>query len=448
MNIHDPPALLVDSFIVPEQTPSSVPEPLCHGTHPLKQGRISRSFAMIPQSWRRRLAPSPNPRRVVRRRFRPALEVLEDRMAPAVLTVNSTADTANATDPYLSLREAIAIVNSATLPTGLSAQIQAQISGTLHAGQSDTIQFDQTTVATPIVLDVNLRQRLRLTLPSTTAAITIDGGAAGVTVDGNNLATIFLVDSGVQATFAHLTITRGNADYSSGGGIYNVGTLTVANCTFSANHADGSASGGGIYNVGTLTVTNSTFLDNHVNISFGGGGAIANANTGTLTVSGSTFRGNHADNAVDGRIGGGAIFNYGTASVSGSIFTDNHSDRTAIRRVAGGGGAIYNGFNGAGTMTVFGCTFSDNHSDDNYDHGGAIGGGAILNNVALTVANCTLGATDDAGGNTAERSSDGGGAIDNRAGTLTVTGSTLNGNDCDGSVVSEPAGAPSIILAR
>src|SRR5262249_39796753 len=141
-----------------------------------------------------------------------------------------------------------------------------QISGTLHAGQSDTIQFDQTKVATPIVLDANLRQRLRLTLPSSTAAITIDGGAAGGTGGGNNLATIFLVDSGVQATFARLTITRGNADYSFGGGIYNVGTLTVANCTLRANHADGSASGGGIYNVGTLTVTNSTFLDNHVNI--------------------------------------------------------------------------------------------------------------------------------------------------------------------------------------
>ena len=41
-----------------------------------------------------------------------------------------------------------------------------------------------------------------------------------------------------------------------GGGIYNIGTLTVMNSTFSGNSAGG---GGGIFNAGTLTVTNSTF---------------------------------------------------------------------------------------------------------------------------------------------------------------------------------------------
>jgi hypothetical protein len=32
--INDQPALLADAFIVPEEAPCSVPEPLCHGTHP------------------------------------------------------------------------------------------------------------------------------------------------------------------------------------------------------------------------------------------------------------------------------------------------------------------------------------------------------------------------------------------------------------------------------
>ena len=58
----------------------------------------------------------PGASRPVARRFHPLLEPLEDRLAPAILTVNSAADTANATDRYLSLREALAIVNSATLP--------------------------------------------------------------------------------------------------------------------------------------------------------------------------------------------------------------------------------------------------------------------------------------------------------------------------------------------
>jgi hypothetical protein len=80
------------------------------------------------------------------------LELLEDRLAPATLMVNSTADTASDSDAYLSLREAIAIVNSSTLPTDLTQQIQGQISGTLHANGSDTIGFDATAVTGPITL--------------------------------------------------------------------------------------------------------------------------------------------------------------------------------------------------------------------------------------------------------------------------------------------------------
>ncbi len=47
--------------------------------------------------------------------FRPMLEALEDRLAPAALTVNSLAD--NTTDTsQLTLREAIALVNGAGNP--------------------------------------------------------------------------------------------------------------------------------------------------------------------------------------------------------------------------------------------------------------------------------------------------------------------------------------------
>jgi hypothetical protein len=38
---------------------------------------------MIPKSWRPKRTLSPNPGHVERRRFRPILEVLEDRLAPA-----------------------------------------------------------------------------------------------------------------------------------------------------------------------------------------------------------------------------------------------------------------------------------------------------------------------------------------------------------------------------
>jgi predicted outer membrane repeat protein len=233
------------------------------------------------------------------------LEILEDRLAPARLTVNSTADTANPTDPYLTLREAIAIVNSPTLPSGLSDPILAQISGGLHAGGFDTIAFDPAAVDAPIRLG---QVRLELSLPASTAAVRIDGGTAGVTVDGNNNATlIFQVDSGVQALFDRLTLSHGNT------AIYNAGgTLTVSNSTVSANSAD--YSGGGIWNGGgTLTVSNCTLSAN----SAGGNGAALGNSLGMLTVSNCTLSGNSA------RGSGGGIYSDGTLHLVNDIVAGN-----------------------------------------------------------------------------------------------------------------------------
>src|SRR5260370_39370535 len=72
-----------------------------------------------------------------RRSIVPRLEILENRWAPAVLTVNTLVDETTA-DNTLSLREAINVINSGST-AGLSSAEQAQVSGTL--GQNDTIQF-------------------------------------------------------------------------------------------------------------------------------------------------------------------------------------------------------------------------------------------------------------------------------------------------------------------
>jgi streptogramin lyase len=318
-------------------------------------------------------------------------------MSPAVLTVNSTLDTAHNTDPYLSLREAIAIVNSPTLPTGLSSQILAQISGTLHAGHSDTIRFDYFSVLSPITLDGGLQ--LELSLPRSTAAITIDASAnfRGVTVDGHSNTEVFRVDGGVQATLASLTITGGIADGRFGVGVF----------------------GGGIYNAGTLAVTNSKFNYNHASGGNGGGGAIANATTGALTVSDSTFDGNVADSDK----GGGAIYNEGSVSLSGSFFGNNRVN-SSVYSGDRAGGAIYNG---GGSMTVLKSTLDGNHDDN------GLGGGAIYNRATLTVSNCTITA------NTGQNSNNGG---INNAGTLTLVNTIVAQNtapsgypDIDGTVV-------------
>jgi hypothetical protein len=364
-----------------------------------------------------------------RRPCRLGLELLEGRLAPATLTVNSTADTASPTDPYLSLREAIGLVNSPTLPGGLSAQILGQISGSLHAQGADRIVFDPTQVSTPITLT---QGQLELSLPGSTAVVTIDG-SGGVTVDGNNASRVLKVDGGVQATLNHLTITHGQTSGTDqlglGGGVYNAGTLNVTACLLQSNTASGLSAqlvlgtGGGIYNAGILTVTSSTITSNHAE---NDGCGIGNSNGATLTVLQSTLSSNWGSQF--GNFGGG-ISNRGRSIVIGSTFEHNQADR---------GGGISN----VGTLTVSFSTFHANGAEygcgilaygtvmlnySSIDGGTAAVGGGILNYGTMTINGCTI------NGNTAHFDS---GGIYN-AGLLTVSNSTLAYNSA-----SIPTGSP------
>jgi hypothetical protein len=79
---------------------------------------------------------------------------------------------------------------------------------------------------------------------------------------------VFHVVTGNTFSISGVTISGGNIPGGNGGGIFNEGTLTVANCTFQNNQAN---TGGAIFNNGTqMTVTGSTFNLNTA----GGGGAI------------------------------------------------------------------------------------------------------------------------------------------------------------------------------
>jgi hypothetical protein len=248
------------------------------------------------------------------------VELLEDRLSPATLTVNSTADTANPSDPWLTLREAIAIVNSPTLPDGLSDQILAQIQGTLNQDGTDTIAFDPSAVTGPITLGGTA---LMVTLPSSTASVTIEGGS-GVTVDGNDASVVLVTTFGVDATLDHLTISHGRGGF--GGGISNAGTLAVRNSTFSSNFA--TVNGAGLFSnfAGVLTVDNCTFIGNGGSQQGLEGGGLQN--DGLATVSNSTFASNVADF-------GGGIENNGILTVRNSTLSCNSATQ-------GGGIFLFN----------------------------------------------------------------------------------------------------------
>ena len=129
----------------------------------------------------------------------------------------------------------------------------------------------------------------KITLTSGELAITDDleivgPGAKKLTISGNHASRVFDVQSGTEATIEGLTITAGLADGSapvypsSGGGILNLGSLTLDEVVIDGNQAVGDpnvviaasaifntlggALGGGIENFGTLHVTDSTISNN------------------------------------------------------------------------------------------------------------------------------------------------------------------------------------------
>jgi CSLREA domain-containing protein len=284
----------------------------------------------------------------------------------ASLTVNSLADGAPANDGACTLREAI-----------INANHNDQSGSTDCAAGSgeDTITF---TVSGTITLVSPLPD---IADPAT---LTIDGSGQTVTVSGNSLHGVMVVDDGAALAVQNLTIIDGLVPNigggANGGGIWNFGTLTITNSTFSGNQ---TYFGGAIDNIGTLDITDSTFSGNSALF----GGAIEN--DGTLDVTNSTFSGNSSTY-------GGAIENDGTLKVTNSTFSGNSavsSDTTTY------GGAIDN----FGTLEVSYSTFSGNSADD---------GGAVYNysSYTATLSNTLL--ANSTGGNCSGSILDGGYNLD------------------------------------
>ena len=162
-----------------------------------------------------------------------------------------------------------------------------------------------------------------------------------------------------------------------GGGIYNTGTLFVTNTTFQFNFAAGgdggaggnggsgsfpgipgaggkgaNAFGGGIYNLGTVTINNSSFVTNNAV-----GGDTAHAGAG------------YSDSGENGGAAyGGGIYNLNVVSITNSTFTENISrggkggDVYSGNFLVGGnggnayGGAIYN----SNSVGIVNCTLATN----------------------------------------------------------------------------------------
>jgi predicted outer membrane repeat protein len=393
-------------------------------------------------------------------RCRPRLEALEDRLAPAVLTVN-TLDDAIVPDGVLSLREAIAVVNSGST-AGLSAAEVAQVDQSTNAlGTNDLIQFAPglasatNSTGGPVGTVVLSLGQLELNWTGSLSSnlIKIDG-TGPITISGNNC-RIFQVNGGAQAELDNLTLVNGNSQFDlginngpGGGAIYNAGSLTLSGCHLTGNYAGWlggyeSGSGGAILNRGTMTINNSVLSDNQAFSTGGdwlgggsdGGGAIENF--GSLTIHGGTLSGNTSDQQ------GGAIYNRG-GSVTidlGCKLSGNTADPSSFGwgPNTGAGGGISNF---GGTVTISDSTLSGNATEGN--------GGAIRTvGGSLTMTNCTVGGATSADGNTAQ--GDGGGIYHN-GGTFILSTTNGDNNPCllshnsakNGGAIATIGGSPNL----
>ncbi|MEZ4730652.1 MAG: hypothetical protein R3E79_26295 [Caldilineaceae bacterium] len=68
-------------------------------------------------------------------------------------------------------------------------------------------------------------------------AIEIDGGNL-ITLDGENLRQIFLVQQGASLTLRNITLRRGFGSSGPGGAIWNFGTLLLQNSTIAESGTD------------------------------------------------------------------------------------------------------------------------------------------------------------------------------------------------------------------
>jgi hypothetical protein len=367
-----------------------------------------------------------------RRSVLPRLEVLEDRSLPSTFTVANLHDSGPG-----SLRQAVLDANA-------------------HPG-ADLIRFAD-----------NVHGTITLTSGALaiTDSLTIDGpGEHRLTLSGNNASRVFDISNHATVSIDQLTMTNGKTVGGDGGGILNEAGATLSldhvlmtnNQAVADNGGLNGGSGGGIENLGSLTVTLSTFSHNRASLNSttvaSNGGAI-DTNGLSLTVNDSTFSHNEVRGSSTGiGIGqGGAISTGGSpATVTNCAFDGN----TDSARIAQGGAISTDTIAGspAGLMTVRNSTFIGNRAvganganDLVFVSGGEALGGAIWNSTPFTITNSTFTDNLAKGGDGGDNSSDGidfiagggqvgsgtGGAVVNYFSSLTVTGSTFTDNKAIG----------------
>ena len=280
--------------------------------------------------------------------------------------------------------------------------------------------------------------------------LTLEGLGAGpgeVVITASGGFRVLEVLSGT-VTVRNLTLRDGRMDSEGGGVLRNEADLTLDQVVVAEGRAP---TGGGILNAGTLRLQSGSVVEGNLafgSMAQGGGGGIRNEGRGlepaSLTVVGSIIRNNRAQaldaggNPVSGQGGsGGGIYNtYGSVALDRSLVEGN------VAAFNGGGIAHVRG-----GLVVARSVIRDNVSNQ-------LGGGLDVTAPADVTQSAIVGnsAVQGGGGAAVEapgqgslgllnstvsgnQAGDGGGL--RNSGTLTVTNSTVFGNDSTGNAATQ-----------
>ena len=294
------------------------------------------------------------------------------------LVVNTFFDYSTVINGLTSLRAAIILADTNTVPT--------------------TITFDPKVFA---VVDILVLSNGYVELTNTAEPTTITGPSVGLLLDGavfvaNRLEQdlvggLLAVDAGVKASISKLSFTQGigyvprtspNLPNFLGGGVFNAGNLTLTDLDVASDNA---STGGGIYNSGTIDLSNDTISGNNGDEA----GGLYNDTGATATLNNDIITGN--TNGGRASIGGG-IWNLGNISITNTTVSSN---------TGGTGAAIDN----QGTASLTDVAITGNTGTN----------GGIANSGTLSLTNVTV------AGNNA-------GALLNSGGTARLLDVTLSAN--------------------
>ena len=261
-------------------------------------------------------------------------------------------------------------------------------------------------------------------LPIIESAITIDGNGATVARAGGSPAFRLLEvsDDPVGVLTLQDTTLRGgfpgeNPDADRGGGAILVngpGSALISGSVFAGNTSN-IAGAISVWVGATVRITDSTFRKNEATLGLeGAGGAISNQ-LGRLIVTNSLITGNSAKTSGGGINSPGGVNKLTNTTISGNRTVGGGDDV--------GGGVALNGFQGQqATLSVDRSTFSGNRAMGFGGSGGAI---ASLDDSVLTVTDSTI-----SGNNAGVKDSSNarGGGIYSRAADASVTTTTIAGN--------------------